>query len=284
MITNITPLILTHNEAPNLGRTLEQLTWAREILIVDSFSTDETLAIAKKFPQVRVVQRKFDSFADQCNFGLQQMNTKWVLSLDADYILTPELVNELHSLPNNAEVAGFAAKFRFCVYGRPLRSCLYPARTVLYQREKALYLNDGHGHRVRVDGNVADLAWPIDHDDRKSLAHWIAVQDRYAVLEALKLVQAKPGELRLPDRIRRKVVLAPPLMFFYTLFGRGLILDGWPGWYYVWQRTIAEMILSLRLTEQRLSHKSKKSDLGKALLPSSSPDLSANGCKVPLLK
>ena len=88
MLSDVTPLILTFNEAPNLWRTLEKLAWARQALIVDSFSTDETLDIARKFPQVRIVQREFDTFAGQCNFGLQKIDTEWVLSLDADYVLS----------------------------------------------------------------------------------------------------------------------------------------------------------------------------------------------------
>jgi hypothetical protein len=54
------------------------------------------------------------------------------------------------------------------------------------------------------------------------------------------------------DRIRRQIIFAPALIFFYTLFGKGLIFDGWPGWYYVFQRTLAEVLLSLRLIEQKL--------------------------------
>ena len=88
-LSTVTPLILTFNEAPNLRRTLARVAWAREIVIVDSFSTDETMHIAQSFPQARILQRKFDTFADQCNFGLQQITTEWVLSLDADYVLTP---------------------------------------------------------------------------------------------------------------------------------------------------------------------------------------------------
>jgi glycosyltransferase involved in cell wall biosynthesis len=248
----ITPLILTYNEAPNLRRTLERLAWAREILIVDSFSTDETLAIARDFPQVRVVQRKFDSFAGQCNFGLQQITSDWVLSLDADYVLSPELVEEIQRLLEPAEVSGYRVNFRFCVHGRPLRACLYPPRTVLYRRSKARYQDDGHGHRVQVLGNIAGMQSCIDHDDRKPLTHWLWAQDRYAILEAAKLEAARPGELGWPDRIRKKIVLAPLLVCFYTLFGQRLILDGWSGWFYVWQRTLAEMVLSLRLTEQKL--------------------------------
>src|SRR4051812_43381171 len=88
-------IILTYNEAPNIGRTLERLAWAKEIVVIDSFSTDETLEIVGKFPRTRVIQRKFDTFADQCNFGLEQIHTDWVLSLDADYVLSSELIDEI---------------------------------------------------------------------------------------------------------------------------------------------------------------------------------------------
>ena len=257
MISDITPLILTFNEAPNLRRTLERLGWARDIVIVDSFSTDETLAIAREFTQVRVVRRKFVSFADQCNFGLEQLQTEWALSLDADYHLSPELVAEIQSLSPAAEVAGYRAGFRFCIYGQALRTCLYPPRTVLYRRSKACYQNDGHGHHVKVDGQVCRLHGRIDHDDRKPLAQWFLAQDRYAVLEAAKLTGARPGELGWPDRLRQLIVVAPALIFFYTLFGKGLILDGWAGWFYVWQRTLAEMMLSLRLTKLKLTRRMK---------------------------
>src|SRR5437762_3277104 len=97
MLEQITPLILTYNEAPNIGRSLEKLRWAREIVVVDSFSNDETIEIVSRFPQARIFQRQFDNFASQCNFGLKEagINTEWVLSLDADYILTDELIDEL---------------------------------------------------------------------------------------------------------------------------------------------------------------------------------------------
>src|SRR5689334_1363822 len=99
MFSQITPLILTFNEAPNIGRTLEKLSWAREILLIDSGSTDETLEITRSaHPRVRVVTRPFDTFAGQCNFGLGQITTEWVLSMDADYVLTPELVAEIQTL------------------------------------------------------------------------------------------------------------------------------------------------------------------------------------------
>jgi glycosyltransferase involved in cell wall biosynthesis len=252
-LDRITPLILTFNEEPNLQRVLQQLVWAERIVIVDSFSMDGTLAIARSYPQVEVLQRPFDSFADQCNFGLAHVQTEWVLSLDADYVCNRELFAEVAALPAHPAENGFAVRFRYCVAGRPLRASLYPPRTVLYRREHARYRNDGHAHRVEISGGIGKLSHPIDHDDRKPLTAWLRAQERYASEEAVKLRRTPPGELGRADRLRRRVWLAPALAPIYCLLAKGLLWEGPAGWYYTLQRTYAEVLLSLELAEQRLS-------------------------------
>ena len=107
---DLTVLILTYNERENIGRTLEALRWADRVLIVDSYSTDDTLQIAGGFPNVQVVQRPFESFASQCNFGLEQIGTEWVLSIDADYVLTSELIGEIRGLTDDAATAGLSSE------------------------------------------------------------------------------------------------------------------------------------------------------------------------------
>jgi len=262
MLDQITPLILTFNEAPNIERTLSRLKWAKEIVVIDSFSTDETCDLVRKLPQTRILQREFDSFARQCNFGLQHIRAEWVLSLDADYLLSEEFVTEVKDLRPGEEVAGYKAAFKYCIFGRALRASLYPPRVVLYRRERARYRDEGHGHRVQVEGIILPLRSVIYHDDRKPLDRWLREQDRYARLEAEHLLRSAgpqdhrttgPRDHSLADRIRKKIVLAPCLVFFYTLLGKGLIFDGWPGWFYVFQRTYAEVLLSLRLLEEKLT-------------------------------
>lgn len=248
---DLTALILTFNERENLPRTLEALRWAPKVLLVDSFSTDETLEIGGRYSNVRIVQRAFESFAAQCNFGLTQITSPWVLSLDADYILTSEFVAELRALESSSDAAGYSAGFHYHVYGRRLRHTLYPPRTVLYRQPLASYRDEGHGHRVAVNGRVIPLTAKIDHDDRKPLSRWIRSQDRYSKMEAPHLLSTADAELSTQDRLRKRIYFAPAVMFVYLLVGRGLIFDGWPGWYYVFQRTIAEMLLSLRLLTER---------------------------------
>ncbi|PYK29920.1 MAG: glycosyl transferase, partial [Verrucomicrobia bacterium] len=225
---SLTALVLTKNEESNIGRTLEAIRWIDNVLIIDSFSSDLTLDIARScHPNIRVVQREFLSFADQCNFGLSQIETEWVLSLDADYILQPELAKEIQQLTPPADVAGYSGDFIYCIGGKPLRGTVYPSRTVLYRRGLAHCRDEGHGHRVEVKGRIERLEGKIYHDDRKPFGRWMAEQKKYVKLETAHLRAQPFNELSPPDKLRRAIFFAPPAMFYYTLLMRGLILDGW---------------------------------------------------------
>lgn len=248
----LTVMILTFDEEDNIARTLQALRWAKSILIIDSGSTDRTLDIVRGIEQCRVVHHAFDTFAGQCNFGLQQITTDWVLSLDADYQLSPELIEELGALEPRADDSGFRAGFVYCMYGRPLRASLYPPRCVLYRRSRANYRDEGHGHRVAIDGQVRELSGKIRHDDRKPLSRWLASQQRYARAEADHLLSAPASALGRIDKLRKWGWIAPLLVFVYTLLIKRCLLDGWPGWLYVLQRTLAETMLAVEIVDRKV--------------------------------
>ena len=251
LIEAITPLIITFDEVPNIARTLDKLTWARRIVVVDSGSTDGTLDVLARYPQVALFKRAFDSFADQCNFGLAHVESEWVLSLDADYEMSDLLVAELSNLREREGVAGYRASFVYRIHGRPLRGTLYPPRIVLYRVKNARYANEGHGHRVTVSGNVRALRGVIYHDDRKPLSRWLTSQQSYARLEADYLLKADAGVLSVSDRLRRMAWPAPIVIFFYVLVVKGCLFDGWPGWFYTLQRALAECMIALELIDRR---------------------------------
>ena len=251
-LAEITPFILTYNEKPNIGRALDRLAWASQILIVDSFSDDGTLEIVAQHSQVRLIQRKFDSFAEQCNFGLEQIKTPWILVLDADYMLSESFEEELNEIQPSEDIDAFYARFRYVVFNRALRGSLYPPRAVLFRKARCNFYNDGHTQRLKVDGPTSTLSAFILHDDRKPLSRWLTSQDGYSLKEAEKLMRARREDLRFQDRLRLLIIPAPLLVFFYCLIVRGLVLDGFPGWFYIWQRVLAEVMLSLRLLERKL--------------------------------
>jgi hypothetical protein len=103
---------------------------------------------------------------------------------------------------------------------------------------------------LSIPGSSAHLTTQIDHDDRKPLSRWFASQDKYAQLEADKLTSLK--HLSFQDWIRRTMILGPIFVFLYTLLVRRTVLDGPHGWFYAFQRTLAEIMLSLRLLEKKI--------------------------------
>lgn len=257
MLDQITPLVLSFNEAPNIGRTFDKLRWARRIVVIDSGSTDGTIEMLRCYNQVDLIHHPLTDFASQWNFGLMQVATRWVLSLDADYQLSDEIVREMQSLSPDGDANGYSASFVYRVYSHPLRGALYPPRVVLFKKDLATYKNEGHTQRVVVDGIVVPLASKIYHDDRKPLARWFQSQQRYARDEALYLLSADPANLSVADKLRLAAWPAPIVVFVYTLIVKGCLLDGWPGWFYALQRVFAEIMISLEIIDKRLERYTK---------------------------
>lgn len=249
----ITPLILTYNEDANIDRALRQLTWADEVLVVDSFSTDRTLEIVSRYPNVRITQRRFDHFAEQLNFGLTHVTTPWVLTMDADYVLSDALVAELREGRLQGDYAGYRIAFRYCVAGKPLRGSIYPPRIALFQKARGGFKQDGHAQELVLDGKVGMLQNVIYHDDRKPLSVFLRNQEWYETLEAQKLSAPGLTTLSILDRARRTRWLAPILVLVYCLFWKGLILEGKRGLYYSLQRAYVELLLSIKLLDLDLS-------------------------------
>src|ERR1044071_7102424 len=136
LLDQITPIVLTRNEAPNIGRTLQRLTWAKDIVVVDSYSDDETVNVVSQFAGARVIRREFDTHAQQWNFALNHtgISSESILALDADYVLSNALVHEIASLEPSAETSGYRVRFAYMVFGRKLRGSMYPPLTLLYRR------------------------------------------------------------------------------------------------------------------------------------------------------
>jgi glycosyltransferase involved in cell wall biosynthesis len=254
VLDHITPVILTYNEAPNIGRTLERLAWAKDIVVVDSGSEDATRDIVARFPQARLVTRQFDTHANQWNYAIGQtgVRSEWVVALDADYVLTPELIDELAALQPAADVNGYRARFRYCIEGRSLRGSLYPPVTLLFRKSAAHYAQDGHTQRLVVEGAVEHLEAFVLHDDRKPFRRWLASQHKYAALEARKLCARPWRELDWQDRVRRVPFASPLPVAVYSMLVRGCALDGRAGLVYVGQRLIAETVLSMHVLSRSL--------------------------------
>src|SRR6478752_6311582 len=116
----LTAVILTWNEEENIARTLHHLTWVEKIIVIDSESTDNTVELIRSFPNTEVYVRKFDTHAQQWNYGLSFCSSEWILSLDADYILTYAFIEEIKQKLTQTGISAFDAGFEFVLFERPL--------------------------------------------------------------------------------------------------------------------------------------------------------------------
>ncbi|MBV9963220.1 MAG: glycosyltransferase family 2 protein [Parafilimonas sp.] len=247
----LTAVILTWNEEENIDRTLSCLGWIERIIVVDSNSTDKTLELVRSFSNTEIYQRKFDTHATQWNYGLSLCNSEWILSLDADYILHEAFVAETMEYLESGTATAYRAFFEFCLFGKPLRSNNTTPRPVLFKKANCIYYDDGHTQRLQINGQLATYKNKIWHDDRKPLLRWLINQSFYSIKESEMLLNAPPDILSFPSKLRKTKIFAPLLIFVYSLFAKRLILDGWRGWYYTLQRTIAESLICLRLIEDK---------------------------------
>lgn len=245
----VTPLLLTLNESPNIERALAALNWAERIVVIDSGSDDGTLDLLAANERVEVYYRKFDTHAQQWNYGLSKITSEFSLTLDADYCISDELQHELIGL-DCTEADGWYIPFRYCVYGRPLNGTLLPPRLALFRVNSTKYIDDGHTQLLVPPERTASLRSEIIHDDRKSLSRWMLSQKNYAVLEASKLLSSSPKTLNMADRLRLRY-LGPLLVLPYCLIVKKLILNGRYGWFYTGQRVYAEILLALMIFDRR---------------------------------
>ena len=185
--------IVTFNEEENLARTLASVAWADQILVVDSGSTDRTIAIARTF-NATVIERSWPGFAAQKNFALSQCSGDWILSLDADEELSPELQQQIRqTLFSQPTVDAFFLKRRNLFLGRWIKhGGFYPdPKLRLFRRTlptppqfEARLVHE----TIQFTGPTATLDGDILHHAYPTLSSYIEHMDRYSSLGAQLLV------------------------------------------------------------------------------------------------
>ncbi|MEO6054253.1 MAG: glycosyltransferase [Chthoniobacterales bacterium] len=260
-LQEITPMVLCYNEHENIRRCLTRLTWAKQVVVLDEGSTDGSHDICNEFPNVRIEHLPRGlSLAEKCDLGLKKITTEWVLSLDSDYMVPDIFVKEMESLHPSESTVGYRVPFKLAFFGREFPNSLYPPRSILYRPKLASYTQDGHAHRVQLNGEVLPLDIPLVHDDRKSIGRWFNSQSRYAQEEAAKLSQASWEGLSLQDRFRRMIVVAPILVIGWTFLIKGMAWRGRSGLYYGLMRVCAEVMLSVALLDRMLRDQIEKNE------------------------
>jgi glycosyltransferase involved in cell wall biosynthesis len=195
-IPSLTAIVLTYNEALHLQRCLQSLKGiCKEIVVVDSFSTDNTQQIAKRFG-ARFYQNKFENHASQINWGLKncEITTDWVIRVDADEYITPELVasikNQLGSLPQ--AVKGIRVKRLMYFMGKPLKKAgMYPIWHVKIWRNGAASCEQrwmDERMKLNEDAEIVKLEGDLIDENLNNLTWWTQKHNNYATREAIDIL------------------------------------------------------------------------------------------------
>lgn len=225
MAVPVTATLITLNEAANIQAALESLSWADEIIVVDSQSTDDTVAIARRFTD-KVIVRPWPGYSAQKNFAAEQASHDWIFSLDADERVTPALAAEIKSLlAAGPACAGYRVPRVTFHLGRWMRSTdWYPDYQLrFYDRRRAQWAGKHVHESVKAEGRVEDLRGELQHYAYRDLAHHFQTMDRYTTLAARQMFEEgrRAGFFDL--------MVHPPAAFLRNYILRGGIRDGVPG-------------------------------------------------------
>ena len=269
---DISVIILTFNEEIHIKRCLDRISpHVKNVFIIDSFSTDNTLEIAKEYKNVTILQNKWTNYATQFNWALKnaQIETKWVLRLDADEYLTDELVEELkEKLPSlEQDVTGIVFPLRRVFLGRTIRRGMNQVKLLrLFQNGKAKSeVRQMDEHIQVIEGRTIEFKNEFADDNLNNLSWWTQKHIGYAIREAADLLDIEYGltntstsdeSKQISEQAHKKRMLKhkyarKPLFwrsfayFIYRYFFKLGFLEGKEGflWHFLqgwWYRTLVD--------------------------------------------
>lgn len=223
----ITGLIITYNEIKHIKEVIENISFVDELIIVDSFSTDGTVEIIKSYPNVKLFQRKFDDFTSQRNFALSLAQNNWILFIDADERVTPELEQEILFTTQNKESKSayyFYRKFMF--KDKPLHFSGWQTdkNFRLFKKKDCSYIRERLVHEtLQVKGEIGVLKHKLIHYSYDDYSKYRKKMISYGKLRAKELF-FKGEKFNI-----LKLILKPIYKFLYDYIIRLGFLDGKKG-------------------------------------------------------
>lgn len=227
MAPKLSAVLLTKNEQSIIRDCLESLKWADEIVVVDDFSQDDTLNICREYTD-RIYSRKLEDFGEQRRFSVEQATGDWVLSLDADEIVTPRLKDEIIERINRSEYDCFKIRRKTFYLGRPIRFCGWDVAVVRLFKKGAFAFVPRKVHEYGiVSGRTGQLRGELLHYSYRSISQHIDKINLYSRLEA---EQVFSEGMRLRGLKKPLYLFVKPLMhFFHKYILLAGFLDGREG-------------------------------------------------------
>jgi len=268
----VSVVILTKNEEKDIANCISSLLWCDDIHILDSYSSDNTLAIVKSF-KVSTTSNAFVSFGHQRNFALDTISMKylWVLFLDADEVCTDAfknaVLNAIQSSPNN--LAGYYCCWKMMLDGTWLKRCdNFPKwQFRLLRKDRARFTDFGHGQKEdQVNGEIGYIKEPyIHYGFSKGWSAWVERHNKYSTQEAVARLQLRPpfknifskhGSVRNPalKSWLSRIPGWPMLRFFQAYVLKLGFLEGKAGLIYCVNMAYYEFLIGIKMGELKKQH------------------------------
>ena len=246
-MNKLSVVIIVLNEADNLAPLLEALSWADEVLVVDSGSTDGSQQICAGHANCRVIEQPFLGYGRQKRFGVEQARHDWILSVDADEFPDREMQGATRKLLQDGfgDRAGYYLSRRLSFLGREFRHGKESGHRILrlFDRRKGNYTAAVVHEKVEVTGTVDDLPGRLIHKSYRDLDDYFRKFNQYTSLMAKQMHDAGKRTGRLG------IVLRPPWVFFQYYLLRGNFLNGFAGFVYALLTSHYKTVKYLKLYE-----------------------------------
>ncbi len=279
----VSVIVPVKNEAENLRRCLPALSWADEVFVVDSGSSDDTAEVADEHG-ASVVQFHFNgTYPKKKNWALDNLplRNEWVLIVDADEVVLPELAAEIGLRIASDDADGFFLNSRYYFLGRRIRHCGYSEswNLRLFKHRLGRYEkmpdatggrcgdNEAHEH-VELDGRVLRLNHELEHHAYPTVAAWVEKHNRYAIWEAAQYERIRDEPIsaaigprqRFRRRLRKiatRLPMRPVIRFLYSYVLRLGLLDGRPGLFFCGLLAFYDLLGSANRYEQQLNREAR---------------------------
>jgi len=193
MRKKLTALLITFNEEERIRNVLENISFADEIIVVDSFSTDRTVEIINKFKNVKLIQRAFKNFTDQRKFAISKAKYKWILFIDADEMISEDLKEEIQiNLENPGDTVAFGVRRNFYFKDQLIRFSGYQTHIVyrIFQKDHCYFDEQKKVHETLItNGKTKNFKNKLDHFSYTDEQSFRKKLKRYAQLRAEELLE-----------------------------------------------------------------------------------------------
>lgn len=251
----ISAIVVCFNEEDNIRDCLESLKWVDEIVVVDSYSTDRTVEICRRYTD-RVIQRPWTGYRDQKAFAHSQATKQWVFLVDADERVTPELREEVRQALARfgPRCAAFAVPRLVYYLGRWWwRGGWYPDYDVrVFRRDRATWGGRDPHEKILVEGKVKRLRNPLHHYSYRDISDHIDRVNHFTSVAAREL-RAAGRRWRWVDNLGR-----PAARFFYSYLWRRGFVEGFPGFFVGLTAAVYVFLRYVKLREMELKAQSEE--------------------------